>query len=97
VLSAAAQLLHIEELLLRTGGVVVRSVMLLDPDDLDAVGVLTATLEFPRGQRLDASVTIDVTPGYPVWVAYSFQLQGPDGRCIFRYDNAPHHPTLPWS
>lgn len=94
MLSAAAQLLQIEELLSRTGGVIVRSVISADPVDLDAVGVLAVTLTFPRGHRLDVSVTVDVTPGYPEWVAYSLQLMGADERCTFRYDNAPHHRAL---
>jgi hypothetical protein len=94
MLSVAAQLDHADELLLRTGGAVVRSVILVDPIDLDAVGVLEVTLVYPRGHRLDVSLTVDVTPGYPEWVAYSFQLTGSNGRCIFRYDNAPHHRAL---
>ncbi len=28
---------------------------------------------------------------YPEWTDYSFHYMTSDNRCIFRYDNAPHH------
>lgn len=28
-------------------------------------------------------------------ISYGFHYSGPNGRMIFRYDNAPHHPEVP--
>jgi hypothetical protein len=52
-------------------------------------------MTYSHGHRLDFVVTIDVTPGYPDWLVYSFQVRDASDRCLFRYDNAPHHPDLP--
>jgi hypothetical protein len=94
VISAELQLQRIEDLLLRTGGTIRASALLLDPFGSDSIGTLTITMVYPHGHRLHVSVTVDVTPGYPDWVHYGFQLLGIDGRCVFRYDNAPHHRHL---
>jgi len=52
------------------------------------------TMRYPDGSQLTVNLTIDVTPGYPVWVYYAFHLQDRRQRCIIRCDNAPHHPAL---
>jgi hypothetical protein len=47
------------------------------------------------GHRLHVRLTVDCAGGYPTWRRYSFYLQDAQGRCVWRYDNAPHHPELP--
>ena len=95
MISAQLQLQRIEELLLRTGGSIRSSELLVEPSSLDSIGTLDVSVDFAQGQRLHASITIEVSPGYPDWVYYSIQLLGGDGRSLFRYDNAPHHVSLP--
>lgn len=94
MLSAAEQLEHIEDLIVQTGGRVLRSTALLDPADLDTKGRLGMAVEYRSGHHLHVTATIDVTPGYPVWVNYAFHLVDPVGAPVFRYDNAPHYPEM---
>src|SRR4051794_4734093 len=81
------------DLLLQTGGVLPHPAR-AEADDADEVGTLEMTLRYPAGQQLRVNVTLDITPGYPDWVHYAFHLQDAGGRCIARWDNAPHHRDL---
>jgi uncharacterized protein DUF6516 len=93
VLSAADQLQRFEAALLRTGGII-EEIIAARADERDEVGVLAMALRFPPGHHLHARLAFSVQPGYPLWVRYSFHLGDPNGRCIFRYDNEAHHPTM---
>lgn len=93
MLSAADQLARLEQHLLSSGGVPVGSSS-ATVDGSDQIGVLNLTVEYPRGHRLYVSVTVDATPGWPMWPHYSFHLQRPDGQPELRYDNAPHYPAM---
>ena len=93
MLSAEDQLRHIEAHLLTTGGVPAQQgLLLIRPGDL--VGSLDVDLVFPSGHRLAIFVAIDVSYGYPLWTKYEPHLMDAAGRCVVRYDNAPHHPEL---
>ncbi len=94
MLSASKALEDIHDLLLQTGGVLL-STPDANVDDADTIGTLSMSLRYPARQELHVEVTVDVTPGYPLWVSYSFHLQNAAGRCIVRWDNAPHYPDLP--
>jgi len=71
MLSASAQLRHVEQRLLLTGG-------LLRPDvqaritALDQWGDFAATLDFPDGHQLRVRMFIDTRHEYPLWVRYAF-------------------------
>ena len=58
------------------------------------LGLLEAQLEYPDGQRLSLSLSVDNSSGSQLWRHYSFHLQDQSGVCVFRYDNAGHHPAL---
>jgi hypothetical protein len=94
VLSAADQLLRIEEHLLRTGGIP-HGASIAQTDAYDQVGRLRLVLDYPSGHRLCVDLALEVWLGYPLWAHYSFHLQDAQGQCVFRYDNSPHHPELP--
>jgi hypothetical protein len=93
VLSAEGQLDTISTRLLATGGV-----PLLPPESEarsgDTRGILDVRLGYPNGYQFDVTVFLDVSRGHPEWVWYAFHLRDEQGRCVFRYDNAPHHPGV---
>ena len=93
MLSAADILRDIEARLLQTGGVPIGP-SVADVDQRDETGQLRVTLEYSSGHRLQVDVTVDVSPGYPVWTHYRMHLQDGATQCVFRYDNAPHHPHV---
>jgi hypothetical protein len=74
VLSAEAQLQHIEKQVLATGGAP-RSDGLIEIDPWDATGILYLDVNYPTGHRLSVYLTIDVSFGFPLWTQYSFHLQ----------------------
>ena len=51
-------------------------------------------LQFPHGCRLEVDLTFEFVEDNPQWLAYSFHFMAGDNRCVFRYDNAPHHRGL---
>ena len=51
-------------------------------------------LQFPHGCRLEVDLTFEFVEDNPQWLAYSFHFMAEDNRCVFRYDNAPHHRGL---
>jgi hypothetical protein len=54
-------------------------------------GRLRARLRYPGGLVLMVNLAVDATVGGVSWPVYSFHLQDAEERCLFRYDNAPHH------
>jgi hypothetical protein len=93
MLSAAEQLRHLEDRLLQTGGLLRPDVLGL-VSELDRRGQFVCVLNFPSGYELHVHMFVDVRLGYPIWERYAFHLRGPDGRCVFRYDNESHYPAM---
>mgnify|MGYP001592567246 CR=1 FL=1 len=58
------------------------------------LGILIFSLKFTDGSILDFTATLDFSTDYPVYSNYSVHYQNRQCLCIFRYDNAPHHPEL---
>ncbi|MFQ5879423.1 MAG: DUF6516 family protein, partial [Dehalococcoidia bacterium] len=48
-------------------------------------------LELVRSNRLEVTIVVDASGEYPEWRHYRFHFMDREGRCVFRYDNAPHH------
>lgn len=57
----------------------------------DNVGILTASLAFGDGSRLEVDVVSKGPSQYPEWISHRLHYMDSDRRCIFRYDSAPHH------
>jgi hypothetical protein len=93
VLSAADQLQRIEDRLLQTGGMPRREAEAIT-FNRDLKGALDLALTYPSGHELHVHVAVDVSYGYPIWTSYRFHLQDRYGRCVFRYDSAPHYPRM---
>ena len=56
--------------------------------------MLTFRLRFLGESILDFTATVDYSAGCPAFTNYLVHYQDKQGRCIFRYDNAPHYPQL---
>jgi hypothetical protein len=56
---------------------------------------LEAKLRFHDGSCVEVTLTVDTSADHPLWLNYRFHFQDASGRCLFRYDNTPHHPGLP--
>lgn len=93
MLSASEQLRHFEARLSRSGGIL-RETALIEVTSLDRRALFQGTLDFSGGYVLHVSILLDVGAGHPRWTRYSFHLLGPDGRCVFRYDNEAHYPRM---
>jgi hypothetical protein len=93
VLSAEDQLHVVEDRLLASGGQPIGAVSVA-VEDGDTIGRLDARLRYDGGYVLSIRLALIVTRAYPVWTHYSFHLQDGQGRCVFRYDNAPHFPEM---
>jgi hypothetical protein len=61
-------------------------------DDLN--GMLRCRAVFWNRSFLDIYEVVTTELGYPVRVYYSYAYMS-RGECVFRYDNAPHHPEIP--
>lgn len=81
--------------LLESGGVFIG-----DPaitiDWSNVVGGLDASVRYDNGSRLEVTLTVVGSADYPVWTDYSFHYMDRDEKCMFRYDNTPHHHDLPF-
>jgi hypothetical protein len=55
---------------------------------------LVGLVAFIDGSRLHFREFVKETRGTAVKVMYTYHYQDADGRLIFRYDNARHHPAL---
>lgn len=73
----------------------------LDPHDAafecmasdDFNGLLRCRATFWDGSFLDIYEVVSTELGYPVRVHYAYSYVR-HGHCVFRYDNAPHHPSV---
>lgn len=73
----------------------------LDPNDTafeciasdDFNGLLRCRATFWDGSFLDIYEVVSTELGYPVRVHYAYSYVR-HGHCVFRYDNAPHHPSV---
>lgn len=60
----------------------------------DFEGYLRVMRVLPGGFRLSIAMYVDTAGRTPSLRKYSFHLQDAEGRCIVRFDNAPHHRDL---
>ena len=63
----------------------------LASDDFN--GLVRGRVTFWDGSYLDLYEVISTELGYPVRISYAYTYLN-EGRRIFRYDNAPHHPEI---
>ena len=63
----------------------------LASDDFN--GILRCRVHFRDGTFLSIHETVSTELGYPVRIVYSYSFIRND-KCVFRYDNAPHHPDI---
>ena len=59
----------------------------------DYNGLLRCRVLFWDGSYLDLYEVVNTELGYPVKVHYAYAYIM-DGKSMFRYDNAPHHPEI---
>lgn len=57
---------------------------------------LLATIEFSDGSKLHLNLIVQVGHGFLQWREYSFHFRDGNNQLIFRYDNSPHYPRLPF-
>lgn len=55
-------------------------------------GYISGSVVFENRRRLDFVEVKDIE--VKAKIKYRYQYMDPDGKLIFRYDNAPHHPEL---
>ncbi len=60
----------------------------------DYEGYLRLTLALTDESRLSIAMYVDTAGRTPAILSYAFHHQDPEGQCIIRYDNAPHHHEL---
>ena len=63
----------------------------LASDDFN--GLVRGRVFFWDGSYLDMYEVVSTELGYPVRISYAYTYLK-EGRRIFRYDNAPHHPEI---
>ncbi len=63
----------------------------LASDDFN--GMLRCRVHFWDDTFLSIHETVSTELGYPVRVVYAYSYIR-EGQCVFRYDNAPHHPNI---
>lgn len=56
-------------------------------------GMLRCRVHFWDDTFLSIHETVSTELGYPVRIVYSYAYIR-NGQCVFRYDNAPHHPDI---
>lgn len=72
-------------------GISVTAFECLASDDFN--GLIRCRASFPNRSFLDIYEVVSTELGYPVRVHYSYSyVRGTT--CLFRYDNAPHHPEV---
>jgi len=69
----------------------VEIIEVLASDDFN--GILRCRVHFWDGSFLSIHETVSTEPGYPVRIVYAYSYIRED-QCVFRYDNAPHHPEI---
>jgi len=63
----------------------------LASDDFN--GMIRCRVHFWNGAFLSIHETVSTELGYPVRIIYSYSYIR-NAQCVFRYDNAPHHPDI---
>ncbi len=56
-------------------------------------GILRCRVHFWDGSFLSIHETVSTELGYPVRIVYAYAYLR-ENQCLFRYDNAPHHPEI---
>jgi len=69
----------------------VEVIEVLESDDFN--GILRCRVHFWDDSFLSIHETVNTELGYPVRIVYSYSYIRND-QCVFRYDNAPHHPDV---
>jgi hypothetical protein len=59
----------------------------------DYNGLVRCRVFFWDDSYLDFQETVSTELGYPVRIHYAYAYLR-QGQCVFRYDNAPHHPEV---
>ena len=57
-------------------------------------GGISGQLRFHDGSSMDFGEVVILRESQIVKLRYTYHYQGASGEMIFRYDNAPHHPTV---
>lgn len=57
-------------------------------------GMIEGRLNFHDGSLLEFDEVIIFRDGQIIKLRYAYHYQDEAGKLIFRYDNAPHHPTI---
>jgi hypothetical protein len=70
---------------------IVEPITCLTSDDYN--GLLRCRVVFWDGSYLDLYETVSTELGYPVRIHYAYAYVRQE-QCVFRYDNAPHHPAI---
>ena len=66
----------------------------LELEQLDhARGTLDGVIYFADGSRLEVTERIAIERSHPIKRDYRYQYVR-EGKAVFRYDNAPHHPRI---
>ena len=69
----------------------IETVEILASDDFN--GILRCRVHFWDDSFLNIHETVSTELGYPVRIIYAYSyIRGKE--CVFRYDNAPHHPNI---
>lgn len=72
-------------------GTIGETLTCLASDDYN--GLVRCRVFFWDGSNLGIYEVVNTELGYPVRVHYAYTYIR-EGQCIFRYDNAPHHPEI---
>lgn len=62
--------------------------------EADDLASLELRFVFTDGTRLSLFLFVDTAGDFPIWEKYRLHYMDAMGTCIFRYDNAPHHPGV---
>jgi hypothetical protein len=82
------------DVLTTAGGGAIEEARIASADESSAS--LQATISFPGNSQLHARLRVVLSGNAPMLQSYSFHYMLGDGATIFRYDNARHHPGLPF-
>lgn len=64
----------------------------IEVDFNESIGILRGQIAFAEGFRLNFDLVSAGPESFPDWLDYSFHMMDSRDVCVFRYDNAPHHP-----
>jgi hypothetical protein len=75
-----------------TGGMFMEDPV-VELNEAGLAGTLDASIQYHDRSRLEVTLTVVFTSDYPEWSDYSLHYMDANHRCVFRYDNTPHHPN----